>query len=108
MVALGFNFPPAQQNPETVHHITAFLTQDANNRLQAVTEAGRRNHVFRMAALGIGTSLVVLVVVIPLFVQLYRGDMRFVDKVLEAYLPVIGAVLLALFAGPKLSEIFKG
>jgi hypothetical protein len=61
-----------------------------------------------MAALGIGTSLVVLVVVIPLFVQLYRGDMRFVDKVLEAYLPVIGAVLLALFAGPKLSEIFKG
>ena len=106
--ALGFNFPPAQQNPETVHHITAFLTQDANNRLQAVTEAGRRNHVFRMAALGIGTSLVVLVVVILLFVQLYRGDIRFVDKVPEAYLPVIGAVLLAPPTRPKLSEIFKG
>ena len=61
-----------------------------------------------MTALGISTSLVVLVVVILLFVQLYRGDIRFVDKVPEAYLPVIGAVLLAPSTRPKLSEIFKG
>ncbi len=61
-----------------------------------------------MTTLGIGAGLVVLVVVVPLIAQLIRGDMTFVDKLLTSYLPVLGAVLLALFAGPKVSELFKG
>jgi len=86
LVQLGiFSFPPAQQSPEAIRHITGFLTQDSNNRLQAVTEGGKRNHTFRMSALGIGAGLMVLIVVVPLIVQLYRGDMSFVDRVLSSY-----------------------
>jgi hypothetical protein len=97
-----------QQNPEVMRHMTEFLAHDSDNRLKGLESSGSRNHQFRMTALCVGTGIFALVVGVPLVVQLFRGDMTFVDKLLRGYLPVIGAVILALFAGPKVSEFFKG
>ncbi len=107
-MALQLGFGPQQQNPEVMKHMTTFLSHDSDNRLTAMESAGKRNHTFRMTMLIVGVAIVFCVLIVPLFVQLYKGDLSFVDKLLSTYLPVIGAVVLALFAGPKVSELFKG
>ncbi len=108
LMALQLGFGPQQQNPEVMKHMTTFLSHDSDNRLTAMESAGKRNHTFRMTMLIVGVAIVFCVLIVPLFVQLYKGDLSFVDKLLSTYLPVIGAVVLALFAGPKVSELFKG
>jgi len=107
-MALQLGIGMQQQNPEVMRHMTEFLAHDSDNRLKGLESSGSRNHQFRMTALCVGSGLFILVVVAPLIVQLFRGDMVFVDKVLTDYLPVIGAIILALFAGPKFSEFFRG
>jgi len=107
LIQLGFNFPPAQQNPEVIHHITGFLTQDSNNRLTAVIDKGKRTHTFRLTALYVGAGLVTLLFVIPLLVELFRGDMAFVREFIEKYVPVATMIVLALFAGSKVGDLFK-
>lgn len=104
---LGFGMQGQQQNPEVMNHITSFLAHDSDNRLRALESSGKRNHTFRMFALSIGAGMVILIVVVPLMVQLFKGDMSFVDKILTSYLPVLGAIILALFAGPKVSDFFR-
>jgi len=99
---------PQQQNPEVVKYLTDFFKHDSDNRLKVMDGAGRRNHTFRMNALYIGTGLALLFFAVPLGVELYRGDMVFVRDFVEKYLPVAAMIILALFAGPKLAEIFKG
>lgn len=61
-----------------------------------------------MTIIWVGSGLFVLVVVVPLIVQLMRGDLTFVNKLLTDYLPIIGAILLALLAESKLSDVLKG
>jgi hypothetical protein len=99
---------PQQQNPEVIAHITQFLAHDSDNRLAAVNSSGERNHRFRLNALYIGTALLLIFFGAPLGVELYRGDMVFVRDFVEKYLPVAAMVILALFAGPKIADIFKG
>ncbi len=103
---LGFGLPQ-QQNPEVIRHITEFLAHDSNNRLHAVTTSGERNHKFRLQSLWVGAGLTFCLFVVPLFVELYRGDMTFVHDLVEKYLPVLAMIVLALFAGPKITELFK-
>lgn len=99
---------PQQQNPEATRHITEFLAHDSDNRLKAVEGAGTRNHKFRMNALYVGTGLAVLFFGAPLGVELYRGDITFVRDFVEKYLPGAVMIILALFAGPKFTDLFKG
>jgi len=108
VLALQMGVGLQQQNPEVTRHITEFLSHDSDNKLQAMNSAGERNHKFRMRALNLGSGLVVLLFVVPLVTQLYRGDMTFIHDFLEKYLPMATMILLALFAGPKVAEIFKG
>jgi hypothetical protein len=108
LMAIQVGMGMQQQNPEVMRYVTEFLSHDSDNRLRALDTSGSRNHQFRMTALGIGSILFVLVVVVPLVVQLMRGDLTFVNKLLTDYLPVIAAVFLALLAGSKLPDLFKG
>jgi hypothetical protein len=108
LMAVQLGIGMQQQNPEVVRHMTEFLSHDSDNRLKALQSSGERNQRFRMSALLIGAGLMSAIVVVPLFVQLWRGDMTFVNQVLTSYLPVLGAVILALFAGAKVTDFFRG
>ena len=105
---LGVAMQGQQQNPEVMKHITDFLKHDSDNRKESIESNGTRNQSFRMTTLWIGTGLILLTVVVPLLFALFTGDKAFVDEFLTKYIPVLGVIILALLAGPQVSDIFKG